>query len=159
MSEHWSLGSLIAFPIFAFLWLLCVAVFLIAVVVAIRSDKGSDDRGVGITFAFGSAFIGTIILAVVASPLGMYPYKVEYHKWIPHDGAIGKIAERQVSTGDGMETKYVVQFEGSGQQYGCNDTRCALLEPGDYLALSCKKVWEWAATDGYDCRFVKSEAK
>jgi hypothetical protein len=40
-----------------------------------------------------------------------------------------------------------------GGTYGCTDTRCALVEPGDYLKLACKKAWEYGSTDGWDCRF------
>ena len=58
-----------------------------------------------------------------------------------------------------MEEKFVVRYEdGGGQQFGCTDTRCASVKPGDTLTLACKRAWEWAATDGYDCRFRATEA-
>lgn len=50
-------------------------------------------------------------------------------------------------------------FKGDDQQYGCIDTRCAGIEVGDDLSLSCIRKWEWAATGGYDCRFVDYQSK
>lgn len=145
----WTLGTLIAFPLALLVGFLVLA---IGVGLIWSADSGSyvdrDDRTAGA----GAVIVALIIFVAIA--IGMYPYDAAYHQWQKHDGTITRIDKRLVSSGDkSMEDKFVVTFAGSDQQYGCLDTRCASLRVGDYLSLRCKRVWEYGATDGYDCKF------
>lgn len=153
VENHWSLGTLIGGPV---LITLILAFYVCGQILWTyrHSDKISlYDRPYLKGVAIGCWVISVLILVSTLS--GFYPYKTEYHKFIAHYGPVAQIADRQIASGNGMETKYVVTFENDNQQYGCSDTRCALVKPGDVLSLSCIKDWEWAATDGYNCRFVE----
>lgn len=155
-SGPWSLGTLIAMPV----GLALAIAFAIGGVWLIRSDRNlhpsSADKGLVKWLGIGS--LGAAFISLGATAWGMYPYSAEYHQWRDVSGTVAKIDDRLIGTGDGMETKFVVRFEGSGMQFACDDTRCAQVEPGDALTLSCKRAWQYTGTDGYDCRFVATEA-
>lgn len=160
MESHWSLGTLIWLPI---AFMLVVALVWAGVLFKRAAPRATDseNRVASLTMAYCclAAAVG-IIIGTAAPVTGMWPYKAEYHQWQHHGGTVTSIDKRLVSAGsDSMEEKFVVTFEGDAQQYGCQDTRCASVEEGDTLHLSCKRVWEWAATDGFDCRFVGYEPK
>lgn len=145
MNEHWSLGWLIGMP----LW---VVVSTVVGLFAVSALFWADDEK-------GPIFLGAASVwgIVFFSGLGMlWPLQSQYHKWIPHSGVVAEANSRLVPSGDkSMEQKIVVRFAGDDQEYGCLDTRCALAKKGDHLDLSCIREWEWAATDGYNCKFVK----
>lgn len=143
---HWSLGVLIGLPLAA---IVLIGLFGLGVLFASGKEWG-------VAAGFFLAF--AVFLAFLLSPLGYYPYKAEYHQWQPHGGTVASIDKRLMGGSDNLEEKFVVRFEGSPQQYGCSDTRCASVHPGDRLSLTCKKDWEYAAVDGYNCRFVSTEA-
>lgn len=151
----WSLGVLIWLPIFALL----LAVLTATAVLAFRYHVKHDGKG---SYYGDALWIGipAVVIAVgliVGTTWGMYPYRAEYHQWRDVSGQVVSIDNRLIGTGDGMETKFVVRFDGSGQQYGCDDTRCASVREGDHLTLSCKRAWQYTGIDGYDCRFVSTE--
>lgn len=145
----WTLGTLIVMP----LCVILATIFFGLFVYFFHKRKTADryDRGTFTGFGLGSLAISIAIL--IATAFGMYPYDADYHKYNIKDGTITRLDTRLVSSGEGMEEKFVVTFSGSDQQYGCLDTRCASLEVGDYLEMACKKVFEYGATDGWDCKF------
>lgn len=143
----WTLGTLIAFPLFAILGLALVILGVLLLRTAGTGYDASDQR----IFGWISLVLGVLIAICVA--LGMFPYKAEYHRWETKAGTVTRIDKRLVGSGDGMEEKFVVTLGEGQQQYGCLDTRCASIHEGDYLALACKKVFEYGATDGWDCKF------
>lgn len=147
-SGPWSLGTLIWLPILALIVLVCV----VAAVAAWRADEPG--------FSIGAVLVAFVFVGCTALPqIGMYPYKAEYHQWRDVSGTVDKIDRRLISKSDSMEDKFVIRFEDSnGAQFGCDDTRCASVEEGDALTLSCKRAWQYTGTDGYDCRFVSTEA-
>lgn len=140
----WSLGVLLWLPVL----LICLIVLIVVTIAAATTEDG--------------LVIGGMLTVLLVLPLaggiafGYYPYSKQYHSYADVAGTVEVIEARLfVDAGE----KFVVRFEGSPQQYGCSDTRCALVEPGDALALSCRRVFEYAAEDGYDCRFVGSGAQ
>lgn len=151
----WSLGTLIAFPA-------CVIV-TIALVVAgfvFRSrmlnepeDKFLNDRGLfrGLSWgAFGLALVVGILTAG-----SMYPYNADYHKWENQSGTVAKVSARFLGDGDkGTTQRFVVKFT-DGRERSCDDTRCSLVEVGDRLTLSCKRHWQYAGEDGWDCNYIR----
>lgn len=143
----WSLEVLIWLPI---LILLGAALLAIAVWGLKISLQGVDD-GLGL-FISGPASI-TLILLVGLMLYGYYPYEKPYHSYAKTAGTVDEIDSRLFASND-LSEKYVVRFEGSDQQYSCVDTRCANVRKGDELGLSCIRVFEYAAEDGYDCRFL-----
>lgn len=101
--------------------------------------------------------VGLLVLWIAFWAFAFFPYEKAYHAYIETAGTVETIDSRLLPSGDGMEEKFVVRFEGSQQEYGCLDTRCALVEPGDYLVLACIKDWDYNATDGYDCKFRRND--
>jgi hypothetical protein len=147
-SGTWSIGTLIWVPIATLLILGLVA---FAVFMFMESELG-----------MGLGFIAAALAIIIGSALpsiGMYPYKGEYHQWRDVSGTVEKIDKRLIAHDKSMEDKFVVRFANSGgRQFGCDDTRCASVDPGDWLKLSCKRVWQYTGTDGYDCRFSATRA-
>lgn len=107
---------------------------------------------------FAGAGITTLLIAVMLSPVALYPYKGEYHQWRHVAGTVAEIEKRLVGTGGGMEEKFVVTFTGSPQEWRVDDTRASLVEVGDELTIACRRVWEYAATHGYVCKWIGVES-
>lgn len=91
--------------------------------------------------------------------VGMWPYKADYHRWTAHSGTVSDVNRRMIADGNSTSQKYVVRFTGSRQEYGCQDTRCALIRPGDRIDLACKRAWQYAGTDGWDCNFIRNRGR
>lgn len=81
----------------------------------------------------------------------------DYHAWNVKEGKVDRVAKRLVSTGDkGVGERYVVTID--GQPYGIDDTRAALVRPGDTVSLRCKKDFQWGVpreAHGWVCRWNK----
>lgn len=150
----WSLGVLAGLPIVIVLVLIFGALSAFGLRRA-RDEDVADYRG-ELLFLGWAAAAATAVVAVI-SLVTFYPYSAEYHQWRGVGGEVQTIDKRLLSTSDGMEEKFVVTFKDGGQQYGCDDTRCASVKPGDELVLTCKRAWQFTGTDGYDCRFVSTE--
>lgn len=157
MTGAWSLGLLIGLPVTILLVLICIGwiVFVIKTTDP-RSDWERTDRRVGVLIGVAAALI---VVGIAASPLGFYPYQAQYHRWEPVQGTVDQVAKRIVNDGDGITEKFVVRFEGNQQEYGCEDTRCAVVDRGDQVSLACIRVWQYAGLDGYDCRFVENRGQ
>lgn len=152
----WSLGALVWLPVAAVLVLLAVGAGVIFLMM--RADTAPSpysDRGPLLAFAIIS-FV-TALLLVGGTAWGMYPYSAEYHQWNEVSGTVEQIDRRLIGSGDSMEDKFVVRYAESGDQFACDDTRCAQVREGDTLTLSCKRAWQFTGTDGWDCRFVGTE--
>lgn len=147
---EWSLDFIIGMAIGVPVLLFCGIAFALGFW-AWRDAKARNDHlsDAGMfTVVFGGVFLGGLLVM-----LGLtFPWEKQYHAYGVKDGTIQSIETRLIKSGDSMEEVFVVQFE-DGQPYKCEDTRCALLEPGDYLALACIRVWEYHGTDGWDCKF------
>lgn len=144
----WSLGTLVGFPV---LILLTLAIFVGGICLLRVAARDTYDP---VLPRFAAIFL--LILSVgmaITTAVGMYPYKAEYHQWRTMGGEVVKIDSRLLN---GANQKFVVTFA-NGDQLGCNDTRCAAIEPGDTLWLSCKRTWQYAGTDGWDCNFVEAK--
>lgn len=114
----------------------------------------ADDFDIKTSVVRTTGWIVTLLILLVG--IGFYwPLKTEYHFWKTTKGEVTDVNSRLVGP-DGGETKYVVTLEGIGER-GCNDTRCASVKVGDTLTLKCKRVYQWGATPGYDCNFVRNE--
>lgn len=140
----WSLGVLIGVPV-------CVLLVLIGLAIAgFLFYDGEPGMGV-----VGIACVVTCI-GVVLSPIGYYPFDAEYHQWRKVSGVVEDSGSRLLASSDGKATeqKIVVRFAGSDLDFGCQDTRCALIKKGDTLDLKCKRAWQYQSVSGYDCRFI-----
>lgn len=153
-SGTWTLGVLIWIPV-----LVITATLLIPAGVWLwKYDERVDPGYRGFSKAGAITCWVTALTIVVVSLFGFYPYKSEYHQWREVGGTVKTIDSRLIGTSGTTESKFVVRFNDSPQQYGCEDTRCASVRAGDELVLSCKREWQYTGTDGYDCRFVSTKA-
>jgi hypothetical protein len=120
------------------------------------TDWDADDARLARRWSWSAPVIAVLI--VVATWWGMYPWRYEYHHWVPKAGEVSTVDSRLTGTGNGaMEDKFVVKFSGDSQQYGVLDTRAAGIKPGDHLTITCVRRWQWSGTHGYDCNFVALE--
>lgn len=152
MSPTWSLGTIIGLPVARLLLLAALA----AMVVSWIARKDTYDK-----FEMTAASVGAgacaLVIAVIAV-VAYWPFSAEYHRWEPRSGTVAAVSQRLLSDGDGgVNQKFVVRYAGDGREYGCEDTRCSLVERGDRLTLMCKRTWQYTGTDGYDCQFGSRE--
>jgi len=155
--SHWGLGVLVGYPV---LLLILVALFFTARWFRNHKWDSYDDK-LGRVWVPRVCFIIAVI-AVLITAIGSWPYKAEYHKWQNVDGVVTSTNSRFLASGDkngGTNQKFVVTFKGSDQQFGCNDTRCATVEKGDWLKITCMRSFQWFGTPGYDCNFVDYKSK
>lgn len=126
-----------------------VIVLLGATGFGIWMASDTDTRSMGILWIAGTLVVCSAILVAIN-----FPFDMAYHSYRPVSGTVSNVASRLVDTGNkSTETKYVVTFKGSSQAYGCLDTRCALVKPGDHLQLMCIRTWQYASVSGYDCNY------
>lgn len=148
----WSLGVLIGLP-FAALAIL-VGIGMIVLGFALYREGGA--YGEDWMLMLGGA--ATVVSILVGTLYFMWPLDTEYHQWQPRAGTVEAVDKRILSSGDGIEEKFVVRLD-DGQEYGCQDTRCALVKAGDDLSLSCKRAWQYTGRDGWDCRYADHTAR
>lgn len=102
----------------------------------------------------GAAIIaGALVIAFIAQ-IGfmMVGYSGDYLAYKPVNGTVEQIASRQIADGKGMSQRFV--FKVSGQEYGVDDTRAALIKEGDNVSLNCTKQFVWGSTNnGYACNW------
>lgn len=154
LADHgsWSLGVLFGLPVLILLTAATVA--LGGWLYSKYNDEKTYDPGIFRAGAIGSWALALIL--VIGILFGYYPYKAEYHQWREVSGTVHKVNKRILSDGSGnMQQKYVVQYEESpGRAFGCEDTRCALVDVGDTLTMKCKRVWQYSGSDGWDCNYI-----
>jgi hypothetical protein len=141
----WDLAYIIGMSVIGFI----TVIALVFMVVGIRLREG-------VPIASGG---GVALICVVLMLLVSFPYDKQYHAYYPVTGTVQQVDKRLLPDGDSMQEKIVVLYEGSSQQFGCEDTRCASVRPGDELSLKCITDWDFQGADGRDCRFVSFDPK
>ena len=147
-SGPWSLGTLIGLPLGV---ILLVAGLVIIVRLTVWTHRHPDHRD---TSDAGMLRLGVVVATLVIAVgllVGMYPYSSEYHQWRDVSGTAESIDKRLVSAGEGMSERFVITID--GQPFGVDDTRAAAANEGDTVNLRCKKEWQYAASDGWGCRW------
>jgi membrane protein implicated in regulation of membrane protease activity len=146
----WSLGILIGIPV-----LLLIVIPLIVLIVISFTKEFHESYGWsswGLVRVWASVVLVLVLLFAAAA---YYPWKAEYHKWETTSGTITQVDSRLLGGDNNVTERFVVRFD-NGALRACDDTRCALLEEGDHLTLKCKRHWQFAGEDGYDCNYVRS---
>lgn len=149
----WTLGLLIGLPVLVLITLVFVAVGT-GLLVWWSANRHSCDSGIAL--ALGLASYAVALCLVVGTAIGFYPWKAEYHQYVTKVGEVESIKARLLGSSGSFQQKFVARFV-DGRELACDDTRCALVKPGDTLILACKRTWQYAGVDGYDCRFVASK--
>jgi len=104
---------------------------------------------------FGGAVFGTlaVLATLIIYPIAAWPpFDMKYHTYRLISGRVDAISSRFLGDGKSTTQNFVVEI--AGQDYRCDDTRCALVTVGQTLTLNCIAEWEYAGTAGYDCNFV-----
>lgn len=156
---RWTLGVLIGGPAAVIgLLLMLVGVAWLANI-AVRGNQDSPYAGGWSPRKYGRVWVGPAALVAVLYAAGMvwafWPFDAAYHQYREVDGTVTTIAQRLVSAGDqgGSNQKFVVTLRGSSQQFSIDDTRAALLKPGDRVTLSCIRSYDYGSVAGYDCKW------
>lgn len=141
----YSQGVYIGIPVTVLLLLLCLAA---AVLFWLSRRQFGDDWHLWTGGALATALI-------VAGCFGVawWPWDMDYHRWHEKRGTIELAEQRLLGSGDGLNQVFVVKFAGDETLYRCDDTRCALAKPGKEIRLLCKPVNEYAAVDGWRCKY------
>lgn len=154
MSTRWSLGVLVGVPVAAVLALLCLAA--IGYGLWMRRSRRLLISNDGKVMAWSGAAGLAIVVGVTAG--AFWPWDARFHQWTPVTGTVEQTSTRLISSGSGdsrsVEQRVVVRL--GGRPYGCDDTRCALLQAGDRVALTCKPEYQWAGVAGEACEFIGS---
>ena len=82
-------------------------------------------------------------------------FDMDYHTYNNVTGIVEKVDGRMVTEGEGMSEKIVVLLD-DGQEYGCLDTRCTLIELGHVVEMSCIKGYSYYGADYFDCDFIST---
>jgi hypothetical protein len=134
---------------------LCIAALLALIGIALiisaifGSSWDSEERGIWGGILVGGATILAIFPIVGFSVVGWNSDYMAYHTV---SGKVDQVASRQIADGKGMSQRYV--FTIAGQPYGVDDTRAALVKPGDAVTLNCTREFVWGSTNnGYACNW------
>lgn len=152
MRNQLGLEILIGLPIA----IVIVAGFVIGtVIVLVKRSRDSYDS-VGYNMFAGMLALVAVMVSGFTAVL-LYPYSSDYHVWRHHGGEVASVSARLLSDGSGgMNQRFVVHLVGDDGELSCDDTRCALVKPGDWLDLSCKRAWQYSGMDGYDCNYYRN---
>ena len=143
----WTLGVYVGLPI-------TIAILIACAVWAAKATDNSD-----FISQKGQRWVAAIIAAATLgfAAWGFFPYNPEYHRYIPVTGTVQDVSNRIIGDGSSIEQKFVVLI--NGQEYGCTDTRCALIKKGDTIEMNCLAVWVFQGQKAYDCNFISLPAQ
>lgn len=82
------------------------------------------------------------------------PFNSAYHTYIPTTIQVASTSSRFLSDGQ-SSTQYFAIQDKNGNTYRCDDTRCSVLKPGEFVTLMCVKEFETNGSPGMDCNFGK----
>lgn len=147
---HWELGTAIGIPV----------LIVITIIIALFAWKSYRlpyrDNYKDMSYWGIGRWVFSILLVIllIGAPLGSFPWSMQYHRYQYKTGTVVDVSSR-ILGGDSASPsqKFVVRF-GPNEEFGCNDTRCALIKVGDIVELSCLRIWQYNGTDGWDCDFV-----
>lgn len=151
---QWKLGFLIGTPIGI---ILAIASAIAAVHLWKASKRWiADDYSPDAMdkFMFRSPAAAAALTAVAAIGImagSNIPFKAEYLQWRPVTGVVEQADSRFNSRGEGVSEVYVLTID--GQPYRVDDNRAITVDEGDTVSLMCTREWQWAASDGYSCRW------
>jgi hypothetical protein len=146
-SGGWRLNTLIGLPI----GILLLAVGLVSLVLVIRTYRRSRDN-FDLFFLGGISLLLAVLPGLLLSITSVWTLDGRYLQWRDVSGTVEQEVEsRLIPAGEGMAERYIVTLD--GVPFGVDDSRAALLEPGDKVELACHLEWQYAANDGYVCRW------
>lgn len=151
--EHFSTNATIALWVGGGLAFIGLVILIFGIVYLLAGGYDTED------IAWTAIVIGGIwsFIVFLGFGIGMWPWDSAHHTYVEYNGSVVQTNSRLLSNGNsGTDQKFAIQLAGSNQVYGCADTRCSLVQPGDVVTLACIQVYQLNATDGLDCNFVSS---
>jgi hypothetical protein len=146
MHSQWDSSVTIGAPILLVIFVVCV----LAITLAFLIPKDREDQ---LFFASWPAL--GLLVAVGFAAFMYWPYQAQYLKYVPKAGVVTETNSRLISDGDKAMSQRIVVSYADGQQYGCDDTRCASLRTGDHVTLLCEKEYQFVGTEGWSCLWGK----
>lgn len=147
---HMTWGYIIGTAVAILLGLVCISILLASLLFGL-DDDGPFWPGVA------GGIAGLLIVATVWVIATFPPFETKYHSYRTVSGVVEAIQPRLLADGNGGTTQnYPVTI--GGQDYRCDDSRCALVHVGDTLTLQCIGEFELHGASGYDCNFVSVKA-
>lgn len=146
---QWSGGVVFGLPA-----LLVLLAFCIVLAFLCFRDVKKDPYSDGIIF--GVVFGICAIALAIGMVIGYWPLKGEYHQWNNKSGLVQSVSSRVKNTDETVIRDYVVLYA-DGTRLNCDDRRCGLVEPGDRLTLTCKRKWNYAGSDAWECKWVEEQ--
>lgn len=129
--------------------ILCVLGFVGSIIVGVLLTDRYDKTPI----------VGGIVCALISAAafvFVLFPFQGDYLSYSNKTGTVEATGKRLIQSGSGssatLNQRFAVTFTDGGT-YGCDDTRCSLLQPGDRVTLSCEKEWQWHGTPGWVCSF------
>lgn len=165
MHAHWDLAVLVGLPILIvmvlvllgfLIWSICR---LVPVQRQSRIDKAagkmSYERADPSGWWIITCVVGLFTLVAIVLPAVLYfPYGAQYHRFVPKAGVVKQITTRFVGGDQSTDQVFGITYA-NGNVYSCGDTRCSAVHVGDTLHLSCKRDWQYSASPGWTCNYVK----
>lgn len=116
--------------------------------------------GIWITWLSRTWWVMAIDAAVVAIVFGIFvwaawpPYAMAYHTYQPTTITVRSISSRIIESGNSVNQRIAVVGT-NNRIYGCDDTRCTTLQPGQTVTLMCTLLWQGNAVPGSVCNWGK----
>lgn len=143
-----------AFLITCIVGILAAAAFTVTSVRLFLKDKRvqNDDLLVS-TVAKAWIFATAAAAALATVAITAFPFQAQYLQYRPVSGTVRSVTSRFLSGGNNsVSQRFAVTMSG-GQIYGCDDTRCSTLKPGDRVTILCERQWQWVGVPGWTCNW------
>ena len=153
---QWKLGFLIGTPIGVILAVAFAVAAVAAWIAGARAIKDASyyDTGLDKFLVYRLPAVALALAALTSAGItaaSNIPFKAEYLQWRPVTGVVEQADSRFNSRGEGVSEVYVLTID--GQPYRVDDNRAITVDEGDTVSLMCTREWQWAASDGYSCRW------
>lgn len=99
--------------------------------------------------------IWTIIYSAIFLWAAYPPLNSAYHTYVPTTIQVATTSSRFLGDGNGGTNQFFAIQDKTGNTYRCDDTRCSVLKPGQFVTLMCVKEFETNGVPGEDCNFGK----
>lgn len=83
------------------------------------------------------------------------PFDMQYHTYQPTTITVANVGTRIIDDGNNSVSERFAILGANGQTYGCDDTRCSVLDKGETITLLCEEEWEANGVPGYVCNWGK----
>jgi len=135
-----------------------MAPLLVFFIKKFRKQEGESYQNHRFEYGMGIALASIALAATyIGVSVGMIPWQARFHHWTKVQGTVTNVSSRFLADGKATTQNFVVTI--NGKPYRIDDTRGALLKPGDQVALWCKPVYQFTGTSGEACNWISLSAE